>query len=787
MAQAQLNQRNSLPIPSSFRSKRTTKNVTKNDNTAKPKVDFTQPKPYTPSHDIPSHDYEGRKVSRYSCDACGDCFLFKASLDQHVNRRSVKLTCTLNESGTKSLRFYNRCAQFYYFKSQTSSNLVCKEIKLSPLMPDEKATFIDNVSPYQDEQSKESNSSKGPKVVIKLEKTVDPPSIVSPEPSESNSSSNNTIRNNKIKFTSESKEKKENRCLECDATFLNVSSRKEHFNLLDNDHGPFQCSTCSFWCPNSCSLKAHKRFHTMETPHVCPECGFHSEKSFKKIISHCIIKCQHLLRQLLYICSQCKVTFSTITGLIEHITSNHTKQLIRCSTCSQQFESIDSFEKHKTSHASEDGYRSDNFYQCHICSKELLSKILCYNHIENHLKQTKDMYKFVYICPQCRERQCDSGSQVVVHLQAAHLLDLTKPDREASLIKVLCDRHKIKLSKEPEKESAINSTTPIKSTSSSLISNQPLNDGNLKTTKFACEICGLITSSWDDMADHGISKHIEEESQFVCLICSNKKFTRRNSLLAHLRKFHTTSLACPSNRCTSLRFSNAADIYSHYRIKHRLLDLNEAKEIKQADQSRRNSDSSPAKRPKVNSHKKNDQKDVNDANKSVTNTHFNYMNNATFLEENGSSGLYRDPMLNGSSYLYQCAHCGFQADGIKQLQAHYIIHRTAKAPYLCYECGSNFISYSLLDRHLISQHGITDCQNYVKLNLPDLYREKDDSSNVDLLGIIQNDTLNVSICPICSKICSDSTSLKSHVKVHGMAFINSIRKNLNTSTTNDVA
>lgn len=99
MAQAQLNQRNSLPIPSSFRSKRTTKNVTKNDNTAKPKVDFTQPKPYTPSHDIPSHDYEGRKVSRYSCDACGDCFLFKASLDQHVNRRSVKLTCILNESG----------------------------------------------------------------------------------------------------------------------------------------------------------------------------------------------------------------------------------------------------------------------------------------------------------------------------------------------------------------------------------------------------------------------------------------------------------------------------------------------------------------------------------------------------------------------------------------------------------------------------------------------------------------------------------------------------------------
>lgn len=716
------------------------------------------------------------------------------------------------------------------------------------MLTDEKETFIDNVSSYheKEETGKELNRSKSPKVVIKIKKkTSENPSNTNSISSKNNSTTTTTTTKCNIKHTvgsencsnsklknkiisdnetsSEANEKKESKCLECDKIFSHLTSQKEHFNSLDNDHGPFQCTTCPIWCPNLCSLKAHKRFHTMDSPFVCPECGYQSEK-FKKMMTHCIIKCQHLLRQLLYICSKCKITFNTISSLIEHITSSHTQQLIRCATCNQNFDSIDKFERHKVNHPSEDGYRSDNFYQCHICSKELLSKILCYSHIESHLKETKDMYKFVYICPQCKERQCDSGSQVLVHLQAAHLLDLTKPDREASLVESLCDRYKIKLSKVPKeaekgsnakKSSATSSsstTTTTKSSmsttsSTSLTSNNPLNDSSLKATKFACEVCGLITNSWDDMADHGSSKHIDEESLFVCLICSNKKFTRRNSLLAHLRKFHTTSLACPSQRCISLRFKNATDIYNHYRMKHRL-DCGDLKEpiSKQSDHqtgnannNNNNGDPTPAKRPKTNqnNNKQNNHKNsVNNKTNTGSSLASNYNNNTSinnlsssllYSEENGSSDILKDSLLNGSSYVNQCIHCGFQSDGIKQLQAHYTIHRTPKSPYLCYECGTSFVTCSLLDRHLNNLHGITDCQSYVKINLPDLYQEKVDPNNIDLIGIIQNDTLNESMCPVCSKICSDSAALKSHVKVHGMAFINSIRKNLNTSTTNDVA
>lgn len=55
-------------------------------------------KPYSPSLDVPEFDYQGRRLERFIC-SCGDCFILKPCFDDHLNRKSVRITCA-NSIGT---------------------------------------------------------------------------------------------------------------------------------------------------------------------------------------------------------------------------------------------------------------------------------------------------------------------------------------------------------------------------------------------------------------------------------------------------------------------------------------------------------------------------------------------------------------------------------------------------------------------------------------------------------------------------------------------------------------
>jgi len=60
---------------------------------------------YSPSLDIPEFDYQGTRLKKFIC-FCGDCFLFKSCFDDHLNRRSVKITC-IKSKGTLKTNYVN--------------------------------------------------------------------------------------------------------------------------------------------------------------------------------------------------------------------------------------------------------------------------------------------------------------------------------------------------------------------------------------------------------------------------------------------------------------------------------------------------------------------------------------------------------------------------------------------------------------------------------------------------------------------------------------------------------
>jgi len=144
---------------------------------------------------------------------------------------------------------------------------------------------------------------------------------------------------------------------------------------------------------------------------------------------------------------------------------------------------------------------------------------------------------------------------------------------------------------------------------------------------------------------------------------------------------------------------------------------------------------------------------------------------------------YKPKVFTQPTSWISCSHCSFKCESKLILRSHYSTHRSNKAPYLCLECGSSFVTFLSLERHLLSQHSIADSKEYLKKNLSDLYKLHFDQEDVNLLEIIHDQQSTVSTCPICSKTCLDSVDLKSHVKVHGMAFIKSCQKIVNISNS----
>lgn len=125
----------------------------------------------------------------------------------------------------------------------------------------------------------------------------------------------------------------------------------------------------------------------------------------------------------------------------------------------------------------------------------------------------------------------------------------------------------------------------------------------------------------------------------------------------------------------------------------------------------------------------------------------------------------KKPRLEGNV----CAKCDFQSNDRKAFKEHLVTHKTNNSTFQCQECGLCFVVEPALAKHLRIIHRISDTKKYLEEEgsnfMPDTGKAAEVSSCDSL------------ICSVCFKTFTTETALKTHMRSHGMAFIQANKSN----------
>jgi len=174
------------------------------------------------------------------------------------------------------------------------------------------------------------------------------------------------------------------------------------------------------------------------------------------------------------------------------------------------------------------------------------------------------------------------------------------------------------------------------------------------------------------------------------------------------------------------------------------------------------------------------------------------------MDEFSSSDVRRLRVAGDDSMTYTCSQCEFTATDRALFVAHIEEHRESYA-HQCAECGSCFSVLPALRRHLFAVHRVRDFDKYCSDTGVSLETTDDVTDVVDgctLSMEAESDrvvatavkvsktvvsprvsTSPVAIegrleCTVCYKVFEDELTHRSHMRVHGMAFIQRTRRSI---------
>ncbi|TRY94892.1 hypothetical protein DNTS_032992 [Danionella cerebrum] len=238
-------------------------------------------------------------------------------------------------------------------------------------------------------------------------------------------------------------------CKHCDMSFSVAAALSYHTKKKHSEGKMYSCQYCSASFAQSIELTRHVRTHTGDKPYVCRECG----KGFKQANGLSVHLQTFHNRMESHDCQKCRVSFSALEDLRQHIQEIHPKDLHQCPDCNRIFSSEATLEKHSSSHhgnkpyscqrcnkayqtlsglwyhkrtahnesgqvQGDTGPRSFDRLQCDVCKRSFSSRVLLRNHTcEAHTEVQ------VSICASCSiplSSEQDLEEHVCSNVQATH-------------------------------------------------------------------------------------------------------------------------------------------------------------------------------------------------------------------------------------------------------------------------------------------------------------------------------------------------------------------------------
>lgn len=735
--------------------------------------------PYSPPP-FPTGLQNSVPYESHCCTDCGDTFALKSSLTFHLRRKSVKITF-LCDSCNDVQMFYNRCNLLSHIRAHSDKGEPSdiRNAFIKPLSPSEMQQIASNL-PSSDEEDSSAMDTESASPTKLLEVSISEENTEQPV-------------DNKTEVPSVVT------CSECGRNFENAKSRTDH--LTNKEKIPSiiaQCQRCGILCPSRCNFKAHLRIHLKVKPYICPECGIGLQQSWDAFFRHLKYECFHFSRSVGYKCSVCSHLLGSSVALQKHMMDLHTETYVKCQACPMAFKSVSSFQNHKAHLHSAAEVQHKLIFKCALCDIVFLSKEHMLSHLDIHIKD--QVCQYVFNCMECN-KATDSKSALYEHLQISH----NKLLKSYLAVSNSGDSGRSKMrDDQPQRVECILCHC-------SFMTRQGYNIHNAKVhahSKQHCAVCGLTTESKYDMVEHG-RRHVKRGS-LVCLLCHNREFQEENSLATHLFQ-HVETVQFPSYcpLCDIALFS-VGEASDHFKKEHGLkkkFDLDGKTEPKNALSS--NSVASGTsevrhcrscrksfadwdrwKQHLLSEHKlKTDSKDSSGSLPVVLLTPVKSVNirNNSEIAKGKSGGIpsikeetndqktdtdSKKPKNSG----YSCAKCDFESKDKNSFREHILGHKASKSTFQCQDCGLCFIVESSLRRHLKAIHKVADVDKYIT----------EEGSNYTPEAETPSESANHSSleCSVCYTTFPSETSLKTHLRSHGMAFIQAKKTSVSTKYGN---
>ena len=627
----------------------------------------------------------------FECLGCDDVFLFKTSLDAHVERRTALITFSCKWcKGRQDLVFYNKCNFLAHLHrhSVSASDIedVVAQATVKPVnkvetfkifnkitAPEKKINTNAKIPPQKKKAVASSVPDRPPQAVKVNVKTSLPQTVTSgasgtPPFDASSESDEETDADSSPEITphrphqpppaSEPSVKTENKptsdlsmnpfcCFGCYKRFPYRETLANHLQEISPNGTLLQCQICKMFLGNSCKLNMHSAIHkysnlTVENQNVpCPECGS-IFKGLKALMIHENYHCMHWLRKPLFKCKFCFKYATSYSGLIKHFESNHVEIYYKCNLCQLAFRTSDSAVEHYMQVHRSKGKSFGLLHKCPFCKSVYSERKILEGHFENHFKNGDfRVEKFIYSCFMCN-KPFDQAKAMRNHVISTH----RKPSMSI----------------------------------------------------FNCDICLVTSSDIHSLMEHRHRCATRAMGQAVTQAVKTEKLAEvgKPNVPAATSKPAQTASAPPSRKvfmcgeCGARFTEDSIDALRSHMVEKHATRISEAT-IKEAKAA------SGSSSPQVSSNASSNQKKPVDSSQ-------------------GKVAQQPQPIMKIKRFIdLQCAKCSHKSTDRVDFERHIATHKTDDLHSQCHQCGLCFTVEESLRKHLFIKHKIKDMATFNKL------------------------------------------------------------------------